>query len=73
MYTDEGVVMSTDDKVFDKGVVAAAYRAAFVTPAMIEAGREVISGRWSEFIGPDGAQLWDEVLRDVFLAMAEAS
>ena len=43
-----------------------------ITPAMIEAGREVISAQWIDFVGSSGFRLWDEVLRGVFLAMWEA-
>jgi hypothetical protein len=40
-----------------------------VTTAMIEAGKRPIEERWLEFTGPEGGLLWDEVLREVFLAM----
>jgi hypothetical protein len=43
-----------------------------VTPQMIEAGREAISIRWMEFVGVSGYELWDEVLREVFVAMSAA-
>jgi hypothetical protein len=41
-----------------------------VTPDMIEAGHDVIARQWSDFVGPLGFQLWDKVLREVFLAMS---
>jgi hypothetical protein len=41
-----------------------------VTPAMIEAGRDCIASRWTEFTGPSGHSLWDEVLTGVFRAMS---
>jgi hypothetical protein len=40
-----------------------------VTPAMIEAGREAMSARWHDFTSVRGFLLWDEVLRETFLAM----
>ena len=44
-----------------------------VTPAMVSAGREQMSGLWLEFVGyPRSEKLWGEVLREVFLAMWEA-
>lgn len=43
-----------------------------VTPAMIEAGRRVISAVWLDFTGPSGHVLWDEVLTKVFRAMSGA-
>lgn len=43
-----------------------------VTPEMIEAGRDVISSVWLDFIGPTGGRLWGEVMTGVFRAMTEA-
>jgi len=44
-----------------------------VTPEMIEAGREVVSSRWLDFIDPKGSNIWGEVLTSTFRAMMEAS
>jgi hypothetical protein len=43
-----------------------------VTPKMIDAGRDAIERVWIDFTGPLGFQLWDEVLREVFLEMTAA-
>jgi hypothetical protein len=43
-----------------------------VTPEMIAAGKDAISRRWIDFVGPTGFLLWDEVMTDVFLAMSAA-
>lgn len=40
-----------------------------VTREMLDAGRDPISSRWHDFIGPTGFRLWDEVLTEVFRAM----
>lgn len=43
-----------------------------VTPAMIKGGKDEIAAVWTEFTGPDGGTLWDEVLTRVFRAMTAA-
>ncbi len=43
-----------------------------VTPEMIAAGREVISGHWLDFVGPTGYRMWDLVLSETFRAMTAA-
>lgn len=40
-----------------------------ITPEMIDAGREAIASHWLEFTDTGGFRLWDEVLREAFLAM----
>jgi hypothetical protein len=40
-----------------------------ITAAMIEAGREAMSARWLDFVGPEGFRLWDIVLSETFAAM----
>jgi hypothetical protein len=44
----------------------------FVTPEMIEAGKDVIASQWGEFVGLSGYKLWDSVMTDVFRAMTKA-
>ena len=53
-------------------MIRAAHDAVEITPEMIEAGKEAISVRWADFVGDTGYELWDEVLREVFLAMSAA-
>lgn len=43
-----------------------------VTPAMIEAGKSEIAGRWMEFTSDGGSCLWEEVMTAVFRAMVRA-
>jgi hypothetical protein len=44
-----------------------------ITREMLDMGREPISSRWCDFTGPDGAELYDEVLTEVFQTMLKAS
>ena len=43
-----------------------------VTREMLDAGRDPISKRWLDFSGPEGFRLWDEALRETYLAMRAA-
>lgn len=43
-----------------------------ITAAMIAAGREAMSARWLDFVGPEGFRLWDTVLSETFEAMLKA-
>ena len=40
-----------------------------ITPEMIAAGREAVSRRWLDFVGPSGSQLLEPVLAEIFSAM----
>ncbi len=42
-----------------------------VTPEMIEAGREVISSNWLEFISDNGSETLPKYIKEMYLAMRE--
>lgn len=64
--------MCNGDCAAEKSATGAPEDEIEITPAMIEAGKEVVCRVWVDFTGPRGFLLWDEVLSGTFRAMTEA-